>query len=208
VHRIACSLCSASAALVALAFAASPAGAATAASATTCWPATTQAFAASGDTNQYFLAPGGSFEAGTSAWSLVGGAARVTGNNTAGGDPSTNTTSLSLPAGSMATSAPICVNLLTPTIRFYLRNTGAASSRLGVTLLFTLPNGKPQSLQIAKIAATGAAWQPSPGIALLMNVMALSSPTGTTNVSIQFQPLDATGQWRVDDVYVDPFKRL
>jgi hypothetical protein len=207
VRRIACSLCSASAAFVALALAASPAGAATAAGSTTCWPATTQAFAASGDPSQYFLAPGGSFEAGTPAWSLAGGAAPVAGNNTAGGDPTTNTTSLSLPAGSTATSPPVCMNLLTPTIRFYVRNTGAATAKLGVTVLYTPPNGKPMSLQVAQITGTGV-WHPSTPIALLMNVMALTSPTGTTNLSIQFRPLDATGQWRVDDVYVDPFKRL
>jgi hypothetical protein len=207
VRRLACSLCSASAALVALAFAASPAGAATAAMTTTCWPSTSQAFSGSGDPNQYFLAPGGSFEAGTPAWSLADGAARVTGNNTAGGDPSTNTTSLSLPAGSSATSPRMCVNILTPTMRFYVRNTGAATARLGVTVLYSLPNGNPASLQVAQIKGTGV-WQPSASIALLMNVMSLSSPAGTTNISIQLRPLDATGQWRVDDVYVDPFKRL
>jgi hypothetical protein len=192
---------------VALAIAVSPAGAVTAAATTTCWPATTQAFAASGDPNQYFLAPGGSFEAGAPAWSLAGGAARVTGNNTAGGDPSTNTTSLSLPAGSSATSPAVCMNLLTPTMRFYVRNTGASTAKLGVTVLYTLPNGSPASLQVAQITGTGV-WHATTPIALLVNVMALTSPTGTTNISIQFRPLDATGQWRVDDVYVDPFKRL
>jgi hypothetical protein len=192
---------------VALAFAASPAGAVPTAATTTCWPATTQAFGGSGDPNQYFLAPGGSFESGTPAWSLTGGAARVTGNNTAGGDPSTNTSSLSLPAGSSATSPAVCMNLLTPTIRFYVRNTGAASSKLGVTVLYSLPNGKPASLLVGRVTGTGV-WQASPATAVLMNVMALSSPTGTTNISIQLHPLDATGQWHVDDVYVDPFKRL
>jgi hypothetical protein len=32
-------------------------------------------------------------------------------------------------------------------------------------------------------------------------------PTGTAAVAFQFHPLDAAGSWRVDDLYVDPFKR-
>ena len=38
-------------------------------------------------------------------------------------------------------------------------------------------------------------------------MLAKASPTGTTHVAFQFRPLDASGQWRIDDVYVDPFKR-
>jgi hypothetical protein len=210
VHRIACSLCSASAALVALAFAASPAGAAAKVSAEGCMPATTQAFntAAGGfDTNQYFLLAGGSFEAGTPAWTLTGGAALATGNNTAGGDPSPSTSSLSLPAGSSATSPAICVTPAAPTLRFYVRNTGAASAKLGVTVFYSLPSGKPASRQIAQITGTGT-WQPTAAFDFFAYHLANASATGTTTVSFQFQPLDATGQWRVDDVYVDPFKRL
>ena len=198
------SLLSAGAAIAVLGIASASAGAATVSS--TCLPATTQAFAAAGDTHPYFLLHGGSFEAGTPAWNLAGGAARVAGNNTAGGDPSANTTSLSLPTGSTATSPTVCVTPDAPSIRFYVRNTGSSTAKLGVTVLFTLPNGMPASLQVAKLTGTGV-WQPSPAIAFLMNMQAMTSPTGTTNVAFQFRPLDANGQWRVDDVYVDPFKR-
>jgi hypothetical protein len=50
-------------------------------------------------------------------------------------------------------------------------------------------------------------WQPSPAIAFHKEMLAMASATGTTNVAFQFRPLDATGHWRIDDVYVDPFKR-
>jgi hypothetical protein len=203
VRRLSLTLLSASAAIAVLGITSAAAGAATASSGT-CLPASTQVFA--GDTNLYFLLSGGAFEAGTPAWNLAGGAARVAGNNTAGGDPLANTTSLSLPAGSSATSPTVCVTRDAPTIRFYVRNTGAAGSRLGVTVFYSLPNGMPKSKQVASVSGTGV-WQASAAIVYMADKFAAASATGTTNVSFQFTPLDATGQWRVDDVYVDPFKR-
>lgn len=166
---------------------------------------TTQAFAAYGDTNSYFLAPGGNFENGAPGWTLADGAALVAGNNTAGGDPSSNKTSLSLPAGSSATSPLVCVSALDPWMRFYVRNAGSSTSRLGVTVLFTLPNGTPGSILIAKVSGTGT-WAPTPAYSYVMNVLALVSPTGTTNVAFRFAPLDSAGKWQVDDVWVDPLK--
>jgi hypothetical protein len=58
---------------------------------------------------------------------------------------------------------------------------------------------------VAQLTGTGV-WQPSPSIYFYANLLTLISPTATTNVAFQFRPLDALGQWRVDDVYVDPFK--
>ena len=166
-----------------------------------CTPPTTTAFASAGDENAYFLAPGGNFEGGAPGWTLAGGAALQAGNNTAGGDPTSNTTSLSLPTGSSATSPLVCVGANAPSMRFFVRNTGAASSRLGVTVLFTRPNGKAGSLLLASIAGTGT-WAASSTVYYLANLLALVSPTGTTNVAFRFAPLDSTGHWSVDDVYV------
>ncbi|HEY2790544.1 MAG TPA: hypothetical protein VGI72_13915 [Gaiellales bacterium] len=207
-RRFALSLLSTGAAVAVLAITSAAADAAATATTTAaaCFPATTQPFAAYGDVHPYFLVPGGSFEAGTPAWQLVGGAGHVSGNNTAGGDPLWNTTSLSLPAGSSATSPAVCVDPTSPVIRFYVRNTGASTSKLGLTVLYTLPNGTPASLLVEKISATGV-WRPTASIRFLMNMLAKTSATGTTQVAFQFRPLDATGHWRIDDVYVDPFKR-
>jgi hypothetical protein len=170
-----------------------------------CSQPTAQAFAAYKDPNSYFLAPGGNFEAGAPGWALAGGAALQAGNNTAGGDPAANSTSLSLPAGSSATSPAMCVGVTAPSLRFFVRNTGAAGSRLGVTVLFTLPNGKPGSLLVASISGTGA-WAPSCTVLYFANLLALVSPTATTTVAFRFAPLDTTGKWQVDDVWVDPLK--
>jgi hypothetical protein len=170
-----------------------------------CTPTTVEPFAAFGDNGDYFLTPGGSFENGAPGWTLSNGAALAAGNNTAGIDPSTDTTSLSLPAGSFATSPAICVTANAPTMRFFVTNTGAPSARLQVSTLFTLQNGTVGSLPVATVSGTKT-WQPSPIILFYANLLALSSPTGSTNVSFQFRPLGTNGQWRIDDVYVDPFK--
>jgi hypothetical protein len=167
---------------------------------------TTQAFlGVDGDINSYFLAPGGNFEGGAPGWALAGGAKLATGNNTAGGDPSAQTTSLSLPAGSSATSPLVCVTSLDPWMRFFVRNTGASSSRLGVTVLYTLPTGKPGSILVAKVSGKGI-WQPTDAYHYVMNMLAMPSPTGTTNVAFRFAPLDSAGKWQIDDVWVDPLK--
>ncbi len=199
-------LCSATGVVLAvLGILAGPASAATATPSPTCIPNTTEPFAAFGDTNDYFLVPGGSFESGSPGWNLTGGAALAAGNNTAGTDPSTNVASLSLPSGSSATSPWTCVTPSSPTMRFFARNTGAATSRLNVSVLYTLPGGFQGSFPVAQITGTKA-WAPSPAVFFFANVLAIGSPTGTTNVAFQFRPLDASGQWRIDDVYVDPFK--
>src|SRR3954471_14315018 len=77
-------------------------------SATDCaTPALSQPFKPWLDYSQYKLVDNGSFEAGTDGWTLTGGARVAAGNATqrAGGQ------SLQLPAGSSATTPPVCVGL-------------------------------------------------------------------------------------------------
>src|SRR5438128_2472572 len=70
-----------------------------------------QPFAPWGDTSNYVLMPGGSFEAGSPAWLLSGGAKTAAGNESyyvrAAGDKS----SLKLPSGSIATSPAACTSI-------------------------------------------------------------------------------------------------
>src|SRR3954464_13414480 len=81
------------------------------------------------DPAYYQAAPDSGFEAGD-RWSLTGGAAVVDRNQPylPGGK------SLDLPEGSSATTAPICVTVAHPTIRFFARNMGSAASPLTVTV--------------------------------------------------------------------------
>jgi len=170
-----------------------------------CSPKTSAVFAAFGDPDLYWGVPGGGFEAGAAAWTLGGGARVVAGSetfNVAGAGAA----SLSLPAASSATSPLVCVTAGSPTLRLFLRNTGAGASRLALDVLYTQLDGTPGVLQVATLSA-GSAWQASPVVYYYANLLALFSPSGTTNVALRLRPLDTSGAWRVDDVYVDPFKR-
>jgi hypothetical protein len=162
-----------------------------------------QPFARWGDTSNYVLMPGGSFEAGSPSWVLAQGAKTAAGNETyyvrAAGDAS----SLALPAGGSATSLAACTSIYHPTMRFFLRNAGASSSELKVEALYP---GLLGGVQVAKLGALKgtAAWQPSPVMTLgLTNLLATLSLDRTT-IAFRFTPLDGSGAWSVDDVYLDP----
>ena len=76
-------------------------------------------FAAWGDTNKYFLAPGGAFESGNAAWTLGGGAKVVSGNEPFKVHGSGDSRSLSIPQGGVATSPTLCVGINDPSIRWF-----------------------------------------------------------------------------------------
>ena len=98
------------------------------------------------DLAYYQEAPDSGFEDGGS-WTLAGGAAVVAGNQPflAGAR------SLDLPAGSSATTAPICVTVAHPTIRFFARNTGSALAPLTVTVQFKTLLGLPLELPVGVV---------------------------------------------------------
>src|SRR4051812_35975422 len=81
------------------------------------------------DPATYPLDNGGSFENGAPGWSL-NGASVGSGNESFNVGGAGDSSSLSLPAGSSATSAPICVGLEHPDLRVFTRRTGSPFSSL------------------------------------------------------------------------------
>jgi hypothetical protein len=164
-----------------------------------------QAFSQWGDQRNYVLAPDGGFEAAAQGWDLDGGAMTVAGNepyylNEAGDD-----TSLSLPAGSSAGSPPVCMAIDTPVFRMMARNTGDPTSKLRVTASYRLL-GLLRTQTVGTVTA-GSAWAPT---APQSTVLTLSTIVGTlipSAIEIRVTPLDARGNWQVDDLYIDPFAR-
>src|SRR5947209_3838413 len=67
-----------------------------------------QPFAQFGDQSNYTLVPGGNFEGSGTPWSLSGGARIVAGNESNNVGGAGDSASLSLPAGSSATSPSLC----------------------------------------------------------------------------------------------------
>jgi len=169
---------------------------------TTCLGTTAQAFLFAQDTSGYTLAPGGSFESGAAGWTLAGGAATAAGNEPWYVNAPTDSRSLALPAGSSATTPSVCVGALDATIRFFASGPATTGSSLRVSVAFTLL-GQKVTMPVGTLKGTGA-WQASAAIPFLANVLSLFTASGTSQVAFQFSAL--SGNWRIDDVYVDPLK--
>ncbi|MBV8432162.1 MAG: hypothetical protein JO244_13425 [Solirubrobacterales bacterium] len=154
------------------------------------------------DTNYYVLVPGGSFEAGSPSWLLTGRAKVVTGSAHDG------SRSLSLPAGSTATSPPACTGIDHPSARLFVRNTGSQSSHLNVWATYRLVLGLPYTVYLGQLSGSDS-WQPSSVLqmGLLNNVVGSVTLTKSV-VSFTFAPADNTGSWSIDDVYLDPYHRM
>lgn len=155
------------------------------------------------DPAAYVLAPNGTFEKST-GWKLAG-ASRVSGNEPyyvhAAGDKH----SLSLPPGSSARSATMCVGIEHPTLRLFARNTGSALSTLRVNVLYEDAQGEVRSATIGELSGTST-WHPTPAMALVVNALALL-PGDHTPVALRFEPQGPDGGWQIDDVYVDPYMK-
>jgi hypothetical protein len=158
------------------------------------------------DLAYYKLAPNGGLESGSAAWSLRNGAKVVSGNESfylrAAGDQY----SLSLPSGSSATTSPTCVTTLDGTVRLFVRNSGSLLSTLKVEVLYTDAFGTPRAAPIALLLG-GARWQPTLPTAFLANLLHPPLLTdGKVDVAFRFTPQGSLSGWRIDDVYVDPFR--
>jgi len=186
-------------AAVVAAFAAAPSSGASTLTSSCNYGAASRPFVPWLDLASYTLVPGGSFEAGAPGWTLAGGARVVSGNESFYAHSTLDRYSLALPAGSSATTAPFCVSLLRPTIRFFVANGGSSTSKLRVRVVCRGLLGILGTLDGGTITA-GAAWKPSP-----VMLATLNAPLGTKSAQFVFTPADSSGAWRIDDLYVDPW---
>jgi hypothetical protein len=163
-----------------------------------------QVFAPWGDTASYLLGPNGSFEFGTTGWSLSGGAGVVSGN-----EPfyPTGTHSLALPSGSSALSPNVCLGTQQLYIRMFGKDLGGTDSGLRVRVYwYGLLN---QLLGHSDFAVfpSGGNWAPtsqvqsSGGLLAPLPVVALVS---SSSARIEVTPLGSGSRWQIDDLYIDP----
>lgn len=153
-----------------------------------------------GDLASYTLAPGGNFE--TSSWALAGDTAIVAGNEPFYVASRKHSRSLALRSGGVATSPLMCVGVQYPTMRFFARNFGSASSSLNVDVLYTW-DGVQNSVRIGTLTGYGE-WVPTPQLFMYANYLALFS-SGETWIAFRMS-VEGAGDWRVDDVFVDPHR--
>ncbi len=164
-----------------------------------------QPFAPWLDPAQYTLAPDGGFEDRGRSWDLDGGAEVVDGNEPYYVRDAGDSRSLRLPSGASAKSSAMCVGIEHPTLRFFARNTGSPLSSLRVDVHFEDAAGEVHSLPIGVVRANGS-WQPTAPMVLGVNLLALL-PGERTAVAFEFTVQGSGGNWRIDDVYVDPYRR-
>ena len=162
---------------------------------------TSKPFAPWLDYFDYTLAPGGSFES-SAGWTFTGGARLTSGNepyNVAGGGSS----SLLLPGGATATSAPMCVGLDKPTVRFFARRPSfALLPLLAVDGVYQDKAGVTRSLPFVGVPLAGGSWSLQLPMASTGALLELGDQT-----MMQFRIRAASGTWQIDDLFVDPWRR-
>ncbi len=157
-----------------------------------------QPFAQWGDSNQYELAPGGSFEDSTDSWTLSGGAATVSGSEPYGATGSVGASSLDLPAGASAQSPFTCVDLASPTFRLFA--TGDGSSDVLVQAVYQTSWAGQLAIPVGNLTPSGD-WEPTSAMRT-GSVLPSALGGGTAQMALRFTAL--TGDSQIDDVFIDP----
>jgi hypothetical protein len=170
-------------------------------------PALMKAFAPWADGGDYTLAPGGNFETALSGWMLGSGAHVVAGNEPFYVGTANDHASLALPAGSSAISAPICIDDTYPWFRLFARNTGDPKSTLKVDVLYLDAKGNLKARASGDYTASSTAWTPT-GTMKIDLAFDPTSVGGAAPVAFRFTPQGKGGNWQIDDVYVDPYRRF
>jgi hypothetical protein len=158
-----------------------------------------QPFKAWGDSNNYFPVTSGTFESGSSGWSLGSGVSRVAENEpwkVAG----SGANSLRIPAGISASTPEMCLTADEDSTRFFYKSPGGG---LGIQVTIKATNSISHTIATVSFTLTTgtlAGWQVSPRIAL----PDVRGTQGTENVVITLTPQGGGGAWQIDDVFVDP----
>jgi hypothetical protein len=158
------------------------------------------------DFANYTALSGGDFEGAGDDWSTSGDAAIANGNEPYRVGGIGDSHSLSLPAGTSATSPAICVGLEHPTIRFFSkRQSGGwlSLASMRVDVLFETSTGHVASLPIGAVG-NGGYWQATSPMLVVANLLPLL-PGEQTPVAFRFTAQGA--DFSVDDIWVDPYGR-
>jgi hypothetical protein len=161
------------------------------------YPDAEQVFTKWGDDGYYELAPDGGFEEGGTGWTFTGGAELVNGNETEYLNGGEDNTSLSLPYRGSATSPRVCVDENTPVFRLMTLNGGAQQAKLRVIITYESPTLKTRNTDIR----ADDEWAPT--APLQFDVEGAQERVAR----ITLTPREGTGDWLVDDLYIDPWAR-
>jgi hypothetical protein len=172
--------------------------------------ALSQPFAQFGDDNNYFLAPGGDFEDGAGEWADSG--ARVVADQEPWQVNGAGSHALNIPAGRSVVSPTICVGIEHPTMRFFAHRSGGGllggASTLVVTARTETSLGLVVDVPVGVVTGltNGTNWNKTPTQIVLTSLLPLL-PGEHTPIQLRFTAV-GTGDWVIDDVYVDPRQRM
>lgn len=162
-------------------------------------------FIAWGDPALYFEVGGGTFESMSELWALTGGAS--VGEPPVAREDTEGTGSLSLPPGGRAVSPSACVGLRDATFRFlYARSGPPASGSLRVEVGFAGFGGAQWWIPVRELAGSDS-WRLSPILPVIANLVTLFTNGEPVAVSFRFTAV-GSASWVIDDLYVDPYKRV
>lgn len=155
-----------------------------------------------GDTRNYYLLQGGSFEGGTNGWSLYGNASVQWGTNSPFGVWGGGNAALKAAPGATVVAPSFCAADDEPYVRFFYKAPADSGAALKVTI--TMWRGS-NTTSIQYWAWGGSnSWQVSP----LVDLPDIAG-TGSRTVSIKFEPVNSrSAEWLIDDLSVDPWKSL
>lgn len=153
------------------------------------------------DLAHYALATDGNFEKKVDDWALTGDARPVAGNETFFVGAKKDGRSLALPAHGTATSADICVGNDHPSLRFFLKRVDGPPTAV-ITLRASTrdPSGQLRTTPLTPVTG-GSDWAPSDPVVVPLQVL------GADTLAAKFTFTPSPGSnWRIDDVYVDPWR--
>jgi hypothetical protein len=154
------------------------------------------------DPMYYTLAPGGDFES-SAGLTFTGGARIVSGSESFGLHSKTDKSSVLIPRGGTVTTGAICVGLDKPTVRFVAKRPSFALLPLmTVEGVYTTKAGGTASLPLVGVPLAGNSWSVQLPFVTTGALLELGDTT-----MMRFRIRAVTGDWQVDDFYVDPSRR-
>ena len=163
--------------------------------------ATSKIFSRWLDPFNYALAPGGDFES-SAGLTFTGGAKLVSGNESSYVSGSSHRFSALIPRGGTVMTAPMCIGLINPTLRFFARRPGFALLPLmTVEGVYKDKRGATRSLPLVGVPLAGSNWSLQLPFVVTGALLELGDKT-----MMQFRFRAVLGDWQIDDVYVDPMR--
>jgi hypothetical protein len=171
-------------------------------------PQVISAFSSLGDTRDYVLAPGGSFEGkDLDGWQVPRAKIGSDGSPLEVPDVAKNKRSLTLPAGGSATTPAMCVDLHYPTLRL-MTKAQQPGAQLRVEVIYP-DSENPVFQEVGTLTAGAKGWQASTDVPVFPERG--GAAPGMRRVALRFTSVatgGSVGELRLDDVYVDPRRRI